>query len=611
MVNSGSSVVSFPASSHAVINGSFYRDPSYSVWSTVYVNSAGNLTDSGPFTYPKASTPFVAAVAEFYDVVGEGATLEVVAQEGYAAFHEAGVYIPSTNEVYFTSNQLTTTNTTEYRFPTYAQFNRISLAPSSNGSYEWNTVFPPSSDFIMPNGGTIYDGKVLMATQGYGLQVPSSLVLVDPATNKGKTILNNFYGRLFTSINDVAVLYLNKPLEEQGADVFGQDQGQGGVVAVMGGNPPVGIMAVKKPFVAVSKDFYDIVGPDAKLEVIAEERTAQFHEAGVYIHETNEVFFTSNKMNRPYPKGPYGNFSKIRPDGQGSYKWEILNPSSDLFVLPNGGTTYNGKVLMAIQGYKLDVPSSLVIVDPKTLHTEVLVNNYFGRPFNSLNDVVVLMRPDRKPTKLEDQWIFFTDPPYGYHQGFKEYPRLPSQVYAFHPPSGSLRVVADGFQRPNGIVFSPDMRTCYITDTGFASAEPEDPRPLNGSRPGTIYAYDVVHSPEGSAHETHPPALTNRRLFAFTDCGMPDGIKCDTEGNVYAGCFDGVHVWNKHGALVGKILLGLGITLPNGIPEGRGCANLVFVPGGLLMFAEDRMYLATIKAKGALLEGGKSFVYNN
>ncbi|KDN33291.1 hypothetical protein RSAG8_13618, partial [Rhizoctonia solani AG-8 WAC10335] len=207
-----SSSVSFLASSHAVINGSFYRDPAYSIWSTVYVNNS-RLTSSGPFPYPHASTPFVAAVPEFNEILGEGATLEVIAQAGYAAFHEAGVYVPSTNEVYFTSNQQNTTNTTEYRFPIYAQFNTISLSPSANGSYEWSTVFPPSNDFILPNGGTIYNGQILMAVQGYGLEVPSSLVLIDPKTNQGRTVLNNFYGRVFNSINDATVLDLNGTVE--------------------------------------------------------------------------------------------------------------------------------------------------------------------------------------------------------------------------------------------------------------------------------------------------------------------------------------------------------------------------------------------------------------
>ncbi|CAE6472308.1 unnamed protein product, partial [Rhizoctonia solani] len=88
MANSNSSILLFPSSSHAVINGSFYRDPAYSLWSTVYVNNSGNLTSSGPFTYPNASTAFVASVSDFYDLVGESATLEVIASADYAAFHE-------------------------------------------------------------------------------------------------------------------------------------------------------------------------------------------------------------------------------------------------------------------------------------------------------------------------------------------------------------------------------------------------------------------------------------------------------------------------------------------------------------------------------------------
>ncbi|CAE7132494.1 unnamed protein product [Rhizoctonia solani] len=377
------SILSFPASSHAVINGSFYRDPSYSLWSTVFVNDAGDLTNSGPFRYPNASTPFVALSSDFNSIIGGSATLKVVSQADYAAFHEAGVYVPSTNQVYFTSNRLNTTNTTEYRFPSYAQFNKMTLSPSANGTYNWSTV-------------------------------PSSLVLVNPKTGAGTTILNNFYGRTFNSINDVAVL--------------------------------------------------DVTG------------------------------------------------------------------------------------------------------------------------------------------SVQQQWVFFTDPPYGYPQGFKNYPSLPAQVYAFHPPSGTVRAVADGFLKPNGIQFSEDYKTCYISDTGFASAVSGDPHPQDGSRPGTIYAFDVVAPPKGSDPRSYPPTLTNRRLFAFTDSGMPDGIKVDKQGNVYAGCYDGVHVWNKRGALLGKILLGLDeITQTSTGPNGRGASNIVFIPGGLLIFSEERMYLANIKAKGALL----------
>ncbi|KAG8718571.1 hypothetical protein FRC09_012462 [Ceratobasidium sp. 395] len=385
------------------------------------------------------------------------------------------------------------------------------------------------------------------------------------------------------------------------------------------GSRPFTHPPASQPFVAETKAFSEVVGPNPSLSVIAQANSSQFHEgeppdyarypAGIYVPSTDEVYFTSNILNTTGSTGNYtypiyANLSKLSLNStSGTYHWEVVRQSSSSFVLPNGGTYYNGKLLIAAQGYQLASPGALISVDPLsknsdgTLQSQVLLNNFYGRPFNSLNDVAVLTRAGNAVTPVEEQWVFFTDPTYGYYlQHFKQYPRLPSQVYAFHPPTGTIRVVADGLQKPNGIQFSPDMKTCYISDTGFLSEDPADPAPRDG------YAYDVVRPPQSSDPTTYPPALINKRLFAFTDNVTPDGIKVDTAGNVYGGCFDGVHVWNKYGALLGKIVLGLDIpsSVP-GVPAGRGAANLVFVPGGLLMFAEDRIYLAKIKAKGALL----------
>lgn len=47
------------------------------------------------------------------------------------------------------------------------------------------------------------------------------------------------------------------------------------------------------------------------------------------------------------------------------------------------------------------------------------------------------------------------------------------------------------------------------------------------------YAYDV---------DERSQAFFNRRVFVFTDAGIPDGIQVDKAGNVYSGCGDGVHV---------------------------------------------------------------------
>lgn len=94
---------------------------------------------------------------------------------------------------------------------------------------------------------------------------------------------------------------------------------------------------------------------------------------------------------------------------------------------------------------------------PRKAPPKAMVTNFYGRDFNSVNDVVV----------AKDGCIWFTDPCYGNEQDFRQRPKLPNQVYRFDPKNGDLRIVADGFGRPNGISFSPDESLCYITDTDY------------------------------------------------------------------------------------------------------------------------------------------------
>lgn len=75
----------------------------------------------------------------------------------------------------------------------------------------------------------------------------------------------------------------------------------------------------------------------------------------------------------------------------------------------------------------------------------------------------------------------------------------------------------------------------------------------------------------------------NRRLFAMANVGIPDGIKCDTEGNVYSGCWDGVNVWSPGGVLLGRVVV-----------EG-GAANLCFGrEGEIFILNEHKMWRAQL-----------------
>lgn len=99
------------------------------------------------------------------------------------------------------------------------------------------------------------------------------------------------------------------------------------------------------------------------------------------------------------------------------------------------------------------------------------------------------------------------------------------------------------------------------------------------------YAFDVVY-------RHNSPFVVNRRLFAYCDTGIPDGIKCDLAGNVYSGCGDGVQVWSAGGKLLGKIY----------VPGG--CANFCFGKDGeMFLLNERKIWRAQLAAgtKGALL----------
>ncbi|KAG5637306.1 hypothetical protein H0H81_005049 [Sphagnurus paluster] len=213
----------------------------------------------------------------------------------------------------------------------------------------------------------------------------------------------------------------------------------------------------------------------------------------------------------------------------------------DTIQMTNGGTgPYHGSLLLITSGRGAR-PPSIALVNPKAPHnTTVLLDNFFGRQFNSLNDIKV--HPSGK--------LFFTDVQYGFLNHFRSEPLMPNQVYRFDPTTAAVRVVATDFAKSNGIAFTPNGKIAYI------------------------YAFDVDD-------QTH--AFTNRRVFAYIDAGVPDGVQVDLRGNVYSGCGDGVHVWNSEGTLLGKFFV------------GQTSANMVFArPGRLVILAETKIFVANI-----------------
>jgi gluconolactonase len=160
----------------------------------------------------------------------------------------------------------------------------------------------------------------------------------------------------------------------------------------------------------------------------------------------------------------------------------------------------------------------------------VLADRWQGKRLNSPNDVTV----------KSDGTIWFTDPPYGIMNDYEGHPAESeigaAYVYRLDPASGALDVVADDFVRPNGICFSADERTLYVSDTSI-SHDPEGHR--------HIRAFEVVGGRR----------LARGRVFAVVEPGCSDGFRCDLQGNVWTSAGDGVHCYAPDGALLGKVLV--------------------------------------------------------
>lgn len=339
------------------------------------------------------------------------------------------------------------------------------------------------------------------------------------------------------------------------------------------------------PFQIYHPDFLSIIGQNASLTLIANETHPLFHEAGVVTSLDPLTLFTaSNQFNTSYPS-PETNGKTIvvsrtvQDKTTGIFRTEVVNRNVPPLLLANGGFPYRDGILFTAQGTR-DAPGGLVYLPTNELganlsHASVVINNYLGRPFNSPNDVYV----------ARNGVVYFTDPTIGYQQDIRPVPQLGEQVFAFVPNTTIVRPVADHFGNPNGVQLSPDELSAYVTDTIDTDPSTKLPSFM------TIYKFDVMYpSMRKQGHEKNKgPArgevgfFANRRVFAVPSQGIPDGIKLDSRGNVYAGCGDGINVWNENGILLGKIVV-----------QG-GTSNFGFASDGrIFALNEEKLYLVRL-----------------
>ncbi len=268
------------------------------------------------------------------------------------------------------------------------------------------------------------------------------------------------------------------------------------------------------------------------------------------------------------PKGKYLLFSDIPPNK--IMKWKEGEGVS-LYLTPSGYTgegNYSGEP--GSNGLLLDAKGRLILCqhgdrriarmdapmnDPKPVFTS-LAEYWEDKRFNSPNDAVL----------HSSGAIYFTDPPYGLpdQAGDKSRENKYCGVYRLNP-DGHVELLEETLSRPNGIALSPDEKTLYV-----ANSYP---------RKAIWMAYDI----DKNGKLTGSKVLYDATSEAKLEKGLPDGLKVDKKGNIFATGPGGVWIFNSQGTILGKIR------------TGQATSNCALGNRGKELYITADMYLLRVK----------------
>jgi gluconolactonase len=277
------------------------------------------------------------------------------------------------------------------------------------------------------------------------------------------------------------------------------------------------------------------------------------HEGPVYVPDEDALYFTT--VPRPTaPGAPETQIKRLALDGDRlPVEPERVTLVREEANMANGmALDHEGRLVICEQGDRLR-DARITRLDPRTSESEILVDGWAGLRLNSPNDVVV----------ASDGALWFTDPGYGFLQGFRPPPLLGDYVYRYDPLADHLAVVSASLDKPNGLCFSPDGSVLYVADNGA---------------PHRIVAFDVADG-----------RLERGRVFAVSTPGFPDGMKVDVDGRVYAASSGGVQILAPSGDLLGEIELPGAVNFAFGGPEN----NVLFIT------ADTAIWAAVLETKGA------------
>lgn len=266
----------------------------------------------------------------------------------------------------------------------------------------------------------------------------------------------------------------------------------------------------------------EIIRPEAKIEVVAEG--FDWSEGPLWVPDRNMLLFTDIPPNRVHQWSEEGGLELyLSPAG---YTGEQLRGGE---VGANGLVLDpQGRLVLCQHGDRRVARMEAPLANPQPSFTTI-ADSYDGKKLNSPNDAVYRGTGD----------LYFTDPPYGLEKNMEDPAKeLPFQGVYRVDQAGKVHLLTKELSRPNGIAFSPDGNTLYV-----ANSDPER---------AIWMAYDVQE--DGS--------IRNGRVFfdatsrVGQEKGLPDGLKVNRAGTLFATGPGGVLVFSPDGTHLGTIKTG-------------------------------------------------------
>jgi gluconolactonase len=295
----------------------------------------------------------------------------------------------------------------------------------------------------------------------------------------------------------------------------------------------------------LDEELKQLIDPTSKLEILSEGHS--WTEGPLWLEDQEMLLFSDIPRNTVYswtkiegvkeylnPSGFTGeHFEGSEPGANGL----LLDPEGSLVLCQHG----NRQVARMISG----------VDDPKPEFI-TLVNNFDGKKLNSPNDAVF----------DSDGNLYFTDPPYGLPKQMED----PEKELAFqgvyrYDPSSDIHIMDAALSRPNGIAFSPDEKILYV-----ANSDPER---------AIWMAYEM---------DKESGILSKKIFYDVTDLtasekGLPDGLKVNDAGYLFATGPGGVFIFSPSGKHLGTI------------KTGQATANVAFNADQTVLFITADSYV--------------------